>query len=55
MRQPDDDNARKAEWTALMCLIAEGDRDLYRELLAEAYEAAERAPRRRTRSSSEAD
>ena len=31
------------EWVALMCLIAESDRDLYRQLRAEAWEAAQRS------------
>ena len=35
-------NAAKAEWVALMCCIAERDRDLYRELRAEAWESVER-------------
>lgn len=33
------DNAAKAEWVALMCLIAKNDRDLYRKLRAEAWES----------------
>ena len=36
-------NTSKAEWVALMCLIAHEDRELYRELRAEAWEAAERS------------
>lgn len=31
----------KAEWVALMCCIAEHDRDLYRELREEAWESVE--------------
>lgn len=40
--EPTSGNAEKAEWVALMCLIAERDRDLYRELRAEAWESVER-------------
>lgn len=36
-------NAHKAEWVALMCLIAKHDRDLYRELRAEAWESVGRS------------
>ena len=41
-----DTNSAKAEWVALMCLIAERDRDLYRELRAEAWESVLRCGRR---------
>lgn len=34
--------ADKAEWVALMCVIAEHDRDLYRQLRAEAWESVAR-------------
>lgn len=36
-------NAEKAEWVALMCVIAERDRDLYRQLRAEAWESVFRS------------
>jgi len=36
-------NAEKAEWVALMCLIANRDRDLYRELRAEAWDSVVRS------------
>jgi len=42
-------NADKAEWVALMCLIGKRDRDLYRELRAEAWESVVRSGRRSTK------
>lgn len=36
-------NSEKAEWVALMCLIAERDRDLYRELRADAWDSVARS------------
>lgn len=36
-------NSAKAEWVALMCVIAEHDRDLYRELRAEAWDSVARS------------
>lgn len=36
-------NADKAEWVSLLCVIAERDRDLYRQLRAEAWESVERS------------
>lgn len=43
-------NAAKAEWVALMCVIAKRDRDLYRELRAEAWESVVRSGYRSTNS-----
>lgn len=42
-------NADKAEWVALMCLIAKRDRDLYRKLRAEAWESVVRFGMRSTK------
>jgi hypothetical protein len=43
-------NGAKAEWVALMCAIAKRNRDLYRELRAEAWDSVVRSGIRSTTS-----